>query len=523
MKTKPLPTHTSSFRKIIEGNYLYIDKTEYLYSIAREMSGAYFLSRPRRFGKSLLISTLEELFLGNRELFHGLWIDGSEYEWESYPVIRLDFGRAPSTSAEELQANIKRYLQRIALQYGVTLADGPYYTQFDELIFALATNNLSASKQVVILVDEYDKPLIENLENLEEAKKIRATLKGFYGVIKAMDQYIRLAFVTGISKFGKVGVFSDLNNLTDLTLSPAFATALGLTQAEIHTNLAEHITTFAQAEEMTEAVLLDDVRRWYNGFCFAPEAENVYNPFSTMLLFYHQRFSNYWFESGTPTFLIKLLHQRQYNIEELSDLETQEIAFSTYELERLAIVPLLFQTGYLTIKGYDPETHNYRLAYPNFEVENAFLIYLLDAFSNVEQGFSATYLDRSVRALKNHDLEQFFKTLRVLFANIDYDLQLNYEKYYQTIFYLIFMLIGLRIDAEVKTNDGRIDAVVELTDRIYLFEFKLDKSAAEALAQIEQNRYFEKYQLHGKPITCVGANFSTTTRTVDEWAVEEIG
>lgn len=514
---KPLPTTTANFRDIIEGGYVYIDKTRYIYNLAQLSKGAWFLSRPRRFGKSLFISTLEEFFRGNRELFHGLWVTHSDYEWTEHAVIRLDFNRAPSSTAAELQNNIQRYLQRVADEYEIRLGDGPYYAQFDDLIFRLAQR-----KPVVILIDEYDKPLIDNLHNLPEAKEIQATLKGFYGVIKAMDRYIRMSFITGITKFSRVGVFSDLNNLTDLTLHGDFATAFGLTEAEIRRDLADYITPFFHREGSSEEALLDKMRYWYNGFCFAPDAQNVYNPYSTLLLFYNQRFSNYWFESGSPSFLIKLIHNSSFDLEELTNLELSELAFSTFELDRLSIIPLLFQTGYLTIKEYFAERQGYRLGFPNYEVENAFMVYLLDAFSNTRQGLSDAYLRRLTAAIQTNDLDQFFKVLQIFFANIDYDLQLDHEKYYQTIFYLIFKLIGLRIDAEVKTNDGRIDAVIELETRIYLFEFKLNKSAQEALKQIEDREYYRKYELSGKVITCVGANFDTTKRMIDEWSFLDI-
>ena len=243
---KSLPTSTSTFRDIIGGNYVYIDKTQNLYQLARKPKGAYFLSRPRRFGKSLLISTMGELFRGNRELFRGLWIDKSDYDWETHPVIHINFSRAPSKTATELQQNITRYLHRIAQQYNVRLTDGPYYAQFDDLIFELAKQS-----QVVILIDEYDKPLIDNLDNIAETKQIRETLKGFYAVIKSMEPHIRLAFITGISKFSKVSIFSELNNLTDLTMNTSFATALGLTEAEIQGSLADHITDFARREGLS--------------------------------------------------------------------------------------------------------------------------------------------------------------------------------------------------------------------------------------------------------------------------------
>lgn len=515
--TKALPVTTADFNSIINGNYLYVDKTRHFYDLVKDRKGAYFLSRPRRFGKSLLLSTLEELFLGHRELFRGLWIDNSDYDWQAHPVIHLNFAQEPTLSAETLVDAINSYLTEIADAHNIRLEEGPYYRRFRHLIQKMAEKNT-----VVILIDEYDKPLLENLHNLEEAKKIRDTLKAFYAVIKAMDRYIRLSFITGISKFSKVGVFSDLNNLTDLTMNAAFATALGLTETEIRHYLADHIRDFASKEGISEETFLEKMRKWYDGFCFAPEAENVYNPFSTLNLFYHQRFANYWFESGTPTFLIRLIHRQNYDVEQLHGLELGELAFSTYDLEHLAIVPLLFQTGYLTIRNYSPEKQRYQLDYPNYEVESAFLVYLLDAFSYSQQGFSEAYLEQILDALQQNNLERFFVVLKVLFANIDYDLHLDYEKYYQTIFYLIFMLLGLRITAEVKTNNGRIDAVVELDQQIYIFEFKLNRSAQIALDQIKNSIYYQKYMLRGKSITCVGANFDTETRMVDDWKSEQI-
>jgi hypothetical protein len=304
-----------------------------------------------------------------------------------------------------------------------------------------------------------------------------------------------------------------------LTLRPSFATALGLTEAEIRRDLAAHIAAFAAKETMEEEALLTKMRHWYNGFRFTANPENVYNPFSTLQLFDAQHFANYWFESGTPTFLIKLLHGQNYHIEQLEDLQVEELSLSTFDIERLALVPLLFQTGYLTIKEYDPPTRRYTLYYPNYEVENAFLIHLLDAFSNFQQGLSITHLWRLIEALQTHDLKEFFKLLKVFFANIDYDLHLPNEKYYQTIFYLIFMLMGIKIQAETKTNDGRIDAVVEVADQIYIFEFKLNKTAQEAVDQIVDKAYAQKYGMRGKAITQVGVNFDSTTGQVSEWRV----
>jgi len=514
---KFLPTSTSTFADIINGGFLYIDKTKYVYELVRQPKGAWFLSRPRRFGKSLFVSTLEELFRGNRELFKDLWIDDSDYGWEEHAVIRFDFNLFPQYSADELRFNIKQYLKFNAQNYGIELDDGPAHIQFGELI-----RTLSKERQVVILIDEYDKPLIDNLDNLDAAREILKALKGFYGVIKAMDRHIRMSFITGISKFSKVGVFSDLNNLRDLSMRDEFATAFGLTESEIRLNLAEYITLLAKKEGLGEDELMDKIRQWYNGFCFSPEGENVYNPFSTLNLFDHRRFSNFWFESGSPSFLIKLIQKENYTVENLNDMTVPELSFSTYEIDQLDVLPLLFQTGYLTIKSYDSSTQNYRLGYPNYEVENAFMTYLLDAVTNTQQAISLTYVDKLIQALKDNNLAQFFDTVKIFFANIDYDLHLKNEKYYQSIFFLVFKLMGLRINAEVKTNVGRIDAVAELEDRIYIFEFKIDQTAEAALRQIHDNDYARKYQGQSKPITGVGINFNTELRTVDDWDTIEI-
>ncbi|MCB0187885.1 MAG: ATP-binding protein [Caldilineaceae bacterium] len=513
---KPLPIGTAVFRDMIQGGYLYIDKTRYIYELVRPYKGVYFLSRPRRFGKSLMISTLSELFQGNRELFKGLWIEQqTDYDWPQYPVIRLDLGATQVGSADELQKFLDFEIERIAQTNSVALRGFNPSTKLSDLIRQLAAGN--QDQRVVILIDEYDKPILDNLDDLDEAEEIRKVLKGFYGVIKAMDQYIRFVFITGISKFTKVSIFSDLNNLDDLTLQTSMAAALGLTEAEISEHFRDYIDVFAGKEGMTNEAFMDKMRTWYNGFCFAPDGENVYNPFSTLLLFKTERFANHWFETGTPNFLVRLIRNGNPDVERYEALQVVETAFSIYDIRRLSIVPLLFQTGYLTIKNYDKERQLFTLSYPNYEVRNAFLSNVLDVFSNLEQGFSASYLWQLIDALQRADLEQFFTILRTLYANIDYDLQLNHEKYYQTIFYLIFKLIGLRIAAEVKTGSGRIDAVIELTDHIYLFEFKLNQDTTVALDQVKEKAYYQKYHLHGKPITQVGANFDMSTRTVTDW------
>jgi hypothetical protein len=363
---------------------------------------------------------------------------------------------------------------------------------------------------------------LDNIDDLEEAYRIRETLKGFYTIIKGMDAYIRFVLLTGVSKFSRVGVFSGLNNLKDISLDDRFATMLGITQAELEADFQDYLSAFAEKEGLVEADLLAEIRRWYNGFCFSKQCEPVYNPFSTLLLFDMQDFRNYWFESGTPTFLIKLIRSRNYAIEQLDHLELDELAFSSYELDDLKIVPLLYQAGYLTIKDYDRRTRLYRLDYSNYEVENAFLLYLLDEFSHVGGGMAGGPLWRLTEALRAHDFARFFDVLGVFFADIPYDIQLPQERYYQTIFYLVFKLLGLRVGAEVRSSRGRTDLVLELADAVFVFELKLDASPADALAQIVQRGYAEPYRLAGRPVYLVGVAFDRDRRAIAGWQVEAL-
>lgn len=513
--SKPLPAGVQNFRDLIESDYLYIDKTQLIAEMLRAPKGIYFLSRPRRFGKSLLISTLKELFLGNKELFRGLWLYESDYAWPSYPVLHFDFSLERARSATEIIEIIGNYLQEMADQHKISLEKTNVQRQFRHLIQQLAEQ--SEQKRVVILVDEYDYPIIDNIENVAEAERIRDVLKGFYTVIKALDSHVRFLLLTGVTKFSRVGVFSGLNNLTDLSMDARFAALPGITQTEIATNLSEYLEAFAQQHGQSVAEVWTQLERWYNGFRFSKSPLTVYNPFSLLQLFTVQDFRNYWFESGTPTFLIKLIKARNFALSELTDLRLEEIAFTSYEIERLDVLPLLFQTGYLTIKDYDPQRNVYTLGYPNYEVENAFMSWLLGAFSEIEQALSTSHLWRLIDALLARDLPSFFSTLHIFFAQIPYDLQVQREQYYQTIFYLIFTLIGLRVSAEKRTNQGRIDTVVELNNDVYLFEFKLDGSEATALQQIKDKGYADAYLGRGKTIHLVGVNFDSTTRSVGGW------
>jgi len=510
-RMKPLPIGIQTFRDLIEGNYLYIDKTRRIYELIKNTKGAYFLSRPRRFGKSLTLSTLEEIFKGNKELFQGLWIYNSEYKWKKHPVIRFDFSKQKANDPEGLIRFIHSELELIGKKYNVSLTAKDYYTQFQELIIAL-----SKEEKVVILIDEYDKPIIDHLEDTKLALEMREVMKGFFTVLKDNDEYTRFLLLTGVSKFSKAGVFSNLNQLIDITLDDAYSDIIGITEEELTQYFPEYISELAKKENKTDEETLDTIRAWYNGYRFSPEGVSVYNPFSTLLLFEKRRFEHHWFETGTPEFLVKLIIKNNYDIMEIP-FKTEAINFSSYEVDDLSLTPLLLQTGYLTIKDYNAEDRVYTLNYPNFEVKKAFLNYFIHKFR--KKDLSGSLLIKLTDAFYAEDLERSFQILREIFTGIEYDLHIPQEKYYQTLFYLTFTLLGFKIQTEVKTNLGRVDAVVE-SKSIYIFEFKFNGTKEEALAQIKTKKYYEKYLNKGKDIYLIGVEFKD--RNVGEYVVETI-
>ncbi len=508
---KLLPIGIQTFSEIIENNYIYVDKTKLIHELITT-GKTYFLSRPRRFGKSLLISTLEAIFKGKKELFQGLDIERMDYDWQTYPVIRISFGGNLYETRQVIEKYLIESLEGIAQNDTVKLQKKEFPSMLRELIKALAKKN-----RVVVLIDEYDKPLIDNLTNQSVYRENRETLKAFYSIFKEMDEYLKFVFLTGVSKFSKVGVFSGLNNLEDITMDEHYSSLLGWTQKELESNFQTQIKSLAQREEETEQKIIKKIKYWYNGYRFSAKKLYVYNPFSTLLLFKQKSFKFHWFETGTPTFLIELMKkQNTFSLKEMVDNQVSEEAFSSYEIENLEVLPLLFQTGYLTIKNYDKQMRLYELGYPNFEVNNAFTERLIKTFSCLEPGMAEGYIVKLIRSLQSNDLENFFEILRVFFANIPYTIQLKQEKYYQTIFYLIFSLLGLRIQAEVTTNRGRIDAMVELKKSVYIFEFKLFGTHQEALAQIKEKRYYEKYLDSGKKIILVGVAFDPEERNIGE-------
>lgn len=512
---KPLSTSIYTFADLIGGGFLYVDKTAQVYDLIKPAKAQYFLSRPRRFGKSLLVSTLKAIFEGRRELFEELAIADTEYEWQPYPVIHLDLGAVRARSVEELEAGLLRKVRQCADSRSHTLASDNCYDAFEELIFALATPDA----KVVILIDEYDKPLLGHLGE-PSAGDIQAVLKSFYSVIKSTEEQQRFVLLTGVSKFSKVSVFSDLNNLTDLTISRSAATLLGYTQTELEENFPDYIERLAEHGETGVDEALAELRAWYNGYRFHQAAETVYNPVSVMKCFQESEFRNYWFETGTPTFLVDLLRKEPVD---LGGLSVPETAFFAYEPDRLDPLPLLVQTGYLTIVGAEKMggLRYYELDYPNQEVEQSFSYWLARDFSHLRAPELSNALRRITRALGEGRVDDMLQHLKIFFAGVPNTISLDHEKYYQTIFFTVFKLIGAVIEAETSTNIGRIDAVVKTGTDIFLFEFKLHGTAEDALEQIHDTRYAEPFLDDDRRITLVGVAFDPSTRNLERWVTAD--
>jgi hypothetical protein len=374
---KYLPTNVSSFTKMIRRDYTYVDKTQYIYNLFKKgASQYYFLSRPRRFGKTLLISTLRELFAGNRALFKGLWIDASDYEWAAYPIIHLDFSVIAHRSVSDLKESLTNHLDALALKHGFELDLRLPEDKFKRLI-----ERLSEKNPVVVLIDEYDKPILDHLKNITNAGKQQDFLKSFYDVIKGMDDFLHIVFITGVSKFSKTSIFSGINNLDDISIKPEAAQLLGYTYDEIIHYFKNDISRFTQNKGIDESSFLEQLRVWYNGYRFSEVDVRVYNPFSVLYALKDQKFNNYWFESGTPSFLVHLLKNQYASLKEATEFEISPSSLETFDIGNIPLVPLLFQTGYLTFTDYDQKTNKFKLGYPNFEVEEAFGKFLVPMLS----------------------------------------------------------------------------------------------------------------------------------------------
>jgi hypothetical protein len=512
---KKLPIGIQTFSKIREEGFLYVDKTEQIHRLIA--AGQYFfLSRPRRFGKSLTLSTIKEIYEGNKPLFEGLWIE-NQWDWSRMrPVVHIQFNSIGYTTNGLVYA-LNDALNKEAERHGIELSENGYDQRFMELLQKLA----AAKDKVVLLIDEYDKPLIDYLEKdqLPTAFEHQRILKGFYSIIKSADPYLEFLLITGVSKFSKVSVFSDLNNLNDITMNTRHATLVGYTQAELEANFQEWLR-FTTQELPGETVdsLLAKIKAWYNGYSWNAK-DYVYNPFSVLNFFASGSFQNFWFKTGTPSFLIhKIKEAGNFNF---NDIKADDSLFESYTLDNLDVRSLLFQTGYLTVKAVDHELGMYQLDYPNREVEQAMHNHLIAALLDR----SALDSSRPVVALKeafySNDLEKVVAVINTMLKDVpSHLLDGKGEHFYHALVHLHFRYLGFFIQSEVHTSDGRMDAVVQTPTQIYLLEFKIDQSPGKALTQIRKKGYAEKYRLENKPIVGVGINFSTQKRAISGWKSE---
>ena len=505
-----LPLGQQDYRGIREEEKLYVDKTEPIHRLVT-LGKYFFLARPRRFGKSLTLSTIKELFSGSRELFEGLWVEDN-WNWDkTNPVIHIGFSRLGYFDIGLVPA-ILTELNEQAKKFEIELTKAGIGLRFQELLIKVKEKH----GPVVLLIDEYDKPLIDYLskENLPQAFENQGILKSFYSVLKDNDANLRFLLITGVSKFSKVGVFSDLNNLTDITIHPRFTSLVGITQQELEEHFGAAIDQ--HETETGQSDIRAKLQEWYNGYSFHDGKVKVYNPWSLLSFFQQWIFRNFWFATGTPTFLVRLMRER--NFYQLQQEEVPHSSFDSYQLDDLDTTSLLFQTGYLTVKSYHPEDQLYTLDYPNKEVKDSMLQYLLGAFSHRATRTTTPAVVRLRNAFKRSDLDAARQQIDDLFQSIPHQLFIDgKENLYHALIHLLFTYLGQYIRSEVSTLRGRIDAVVETDTHVYVLEFKLDSSAEVALEQIRTRGYVAGERAAGKEVVAIGVNFSSELKRIEGW------
>ena len=529
------PIGIQTFKDIVEGDYLYIDKTGFVHDLA-ETYKYVFLSRPRRFGKSLLSSTFHSYFAGEKDLFEGLEAGRLKKEWTKHPVFHFDMSTAKHLSEEQLLRNLCYKLDGYEKIYGEdqNIAEDDINARFERLVKVAVEQT---GEKAVIIIDEYDAPLLDVMNDAGRLVPMRQIMRNFYSPIKSLDPYLRFVFITGINKFAQLSIFSELNNLQNISMMPAYSAICGISQTEIETQMREPVRQMAESLGISCEETLEQLKRNYDGYHFSGRSEDIYNPFSLIKSLDAKDFGNYWFDTGTPTFLIERL--RASDIDETALDSMPMIPESDFDVSPEIsdnVLPMLYQTGYLTIKEYDRELHLYTLGYPNKEVKIGFTQGLLSQYKN--RGMTGTgFVAKFFASMYRHDLEEALTLMQSFLAGIPYDLENKSEKHFQTIIYLIFSLLGYYIQAEVKSAIGRADAVCRTKDRVYVFEFKVDGSADEALRQIDDKGYLIPYKCEyaeassgteygqqagsdsGRKLVKVGVNISTATRTIDSWKV----
>ena len=513
---KTLPIGIQNFEGLRKDGYLYVDKTELIYKLIKG-GKYYFLSRPRRFGKSLLMSTIHAVFDGKRELFDGLAIaDKPDVDWVKHPVLHLDLNTEKYDRKESLEGQLNDFLTKEEAKYGKQESEVSFGLRFQGVIQRACDKT---GQRVVILIDEYDKPMLQAIGNEELQNEYRGILKGFYGALKSKDGCIKFALLTGVTKFGKVSVFSDLNNLEDISMDFGLHNICGLTEEEITIALKDYVEVLAKANDMTFDEAVEKLRKMYDGYHFHPKGCGMYNPFSVLNTLKKKEFGNYWFETGTPSYLVELLQRDDYNLENMANAIADADTLNSIDSTSQDPIPVIYQSGYLTIKDYDPEFGEYTLGFPNDEVKIGFAKYLLPWYVSKDRSKSAFDLKNFVKDVRSGNTDQFIKRLKALFADTPYMLIKDLENHYQNVVWLISKLAGLYVQAEYMTSEGRIDLVLQTPKFCYVMEFKLDGTAEEALAQIEDKHYALPFEMNGQNVIRLGINFSKETKNIEKVVV----
>ena len=514
------PIGIQSFKALREGGFVYVDKTELIYRLANIGGGYYFLSRPRRFGKSLLISTLEAYFLGQKELFKGLAIEQMEKEWVQYPVLHMDLSGGNFQEVKELEYLIDNYLTKWEDIYGSRPSERTLSLRFAGIIERAYQKT---GRQVVVLIDEYDKALLQNLGNSTLHDEQRNTMKAVFTQLKSQGQYIRFAMITGVSKFSKVSIFSDLNSLDDLTLRADYETLCGISQEELDNYFHDSIQEMADANGYTPEEAKNKLAAKYDGYHFSRKLTDIYNPFSLLNAFNSLSYDSFWFETGTPTFLIKLLRKNNYDLEKFDSLRMSMRSLGEVNQVLKNPVPVLFQSGYLTIKGYNDDNQLYNLGFPNEEVSDGFFNSLLPYYANVDDNEVEDTIYQLRTAIAKADIDGFMLILQSFFAGYDYSLipRNDLERHYQNVIYAVCKLIGLRVSAEYHTSNGRIDMLIQTKDAVFIFEFKLNTGTTNALRQIERKDYAAQFAADSRKVYKIGVNFDSEIRGIKDWKVQE--
>ena len=476
MSSKIYPIGIQNFEKIRTDGYFYIDKTALIYQMVKTGS-YYFLSRPRRFGKSLLISTLEAYFLGKKELFEGLAMEKLEKDWITYPIFHMDLNTEKYDTRESLDSILNFTLEKWEQQYGTAPSETTFALRFRGLIERAYKQT---GQRVVILIDEYDKPRLQAIGNEELQKEFRNTMKAFYSVLKTMDGCIQFAFLTGVTKFGKVSVFSDLNKLDDISMRNQYIDICGVSEKELHDDLEIELHELADIKGVSYHEICDKLREYYDGYHFTHNSIGIYNPFSLLNTFKYKEFGSYWFETGTPTYLVELLKKHHYDLRRMAHEETSISVLNSIDSASDNPIPVIYQSGYLTIKGYDEEFGIYSLGFPNREVEEGFIKFLLPFYANTNAVESEFEIQKFVREIRIGDYDSFFRRLRSFFADTPYELIRDLELHYQNVLFIVFKLVGFYVKAEYHTSEGRIDLVLQTDKFVYVIEFKLDGTAEDA-------------------------------------------